>query len=327
MITVLGGDMRHRAMFSVVAAIVYLASGAVHSQAPGSLRTAWGDPDLEGIWSYATITPLERPERLAGREFLTSEEVAAANSEAAARGDQRSTNRQADVEGAYNAFWWDRGQSTGRTSLIIDPPNGRLPALTAEGERRRAAAAALRRDHGFDSWENRPLQERCLVYHGVPPLPTGYNNHFQLVQAPGVIALLSENIHDVRTIPLDGRPSLPSHVRQWNGVSRGRWEGDTLIVETGNYHEKTTLRFQVAPETTTAVERFRRAGRDRIDYRYTVTDPTTYARPFTVELPLNRIDGPVLEYACHEGNHSLANVLSGARFQEREAAAAAGTPQ
>jgi hypothetical protein len=282
-------------------------------------RTAWGDPDLEGIWSYATITPLERPDRYAGREFLTREEMAALNADAASAGDRRSDDPQADVAGAYNAFWWDRGASTGRTSLIVDPPNGKLPALTPEAERRRAAVAADRRGHEFDSWENRPLQERCLTYHGVPPLPTGYNNHYQIVQAPGIVAILDENIHDVRTIPLDGRPHLPPGVRQWNGDSRGRWEGDTLVVETTNYHEKTTFRFPTASETLRAVERFRRVGPDTIDYRYTIDDRGTYARPWTVELPLSRIEGPIFEYACHEGNYSLPHVLAGARAGEKQA--------
>jgi hypothetical protein len=281
-------------------------------------RTPWGDPDLEGIWSYATITPLERPDRYAGREFLTREEVTALNTEAAARGDQRSTDRQADVAGAYNAFWWDRGASTGRTSLIVDPSDGRLPPLTADGQRRRAEAAAARRGGEYDSWEDRPLQERCIIYHGVPPLPTGYNNHYQIVQAPGFVAILDENIHDVRTIPLDGRPHLPAGVRQWNGDSRGRWEGATLVVETANYHPKTTFRFPTAPEKLRAVERFRRVGPDRIDYRYTIHDAATYVSPWTVELPLNRIEGPILEYACHEGNYSLPHVLAGARAQEAE---------
>jgi len=317
--------MRRTLIRGVVAAVALAALAlmiptAAAGQKTAASRTQWGDPDLEGIWSYATITPLERPERYANREFLTKEEAAAANTEAATRGDQRSTNRAADVEGAYNSFWWDRGQSTGRTSLIIDPPDGRLPPLTTEGERRRAAAAAYRRDHAYDSWESRPLQERCLTYHGVPPLPTGYNNHFQVVQAPGMVALMSENIHDVRLVPLDGRARPPARVGQWNGISRGRWEGETLVVETGNYHQKTTLRFQIAPETTTSVERFRRDGADRIDYRFTITDPTTYTKPFTVVLPLNRIEGPVLEYACHEGNYGLRHVLEGARFLEKEEA-------
>ena len=281
-----------------------------------SPTTPWGDPDLQGLWSYATITPLERPAQDAGKEFLTREEADALNSAAASRGDRRDADPKVDVEGAYNAFWWDRGNSTGRTSLIVDPPNGRLPALTPEGERRRAEAAALRRDHAYDSYENRPLQERCITYHGVPPLPTGYNNHYEIFQTPGYVTILDENIHDARIIPLDGRPHLPQTVRAWNGDSRGRWEGKTLVVETTNYGPNTTFRFPAAPEALRAVERFTRVAPDRIDYRYTIHDSTTYTRPWTVELPLVAFDGPIYEYACHEGNYGLAHVLQGARAQE-----------
>ena len=279
-------------------------------------KTAWGDPDLQGIWSYATITPLERPTGAAGKEFLSDQEVAALNDAEITRNDARSSNAAADVEQAYNAFWWDRGKSTGRTSLIVDPPDGRLPALTPEGERRRTAAAA-RRAQAYDSYENRPLQERCIIYHGVPPLPTGYNNHYQIYQTPGFVTILDENIHDARVIPVNGRPHVPPTVRLWNGDSRGHWEGQTLVVETTNYSPKTTFRFLVAPETLKAVERFTRVAADRIDYRYTINDPTTYTRPWTVMLPMTAIEGPIYEYACHEGNYGLAHVLEGARAQEK----------
>jgi hypothetical protein len=279
-------------------------------------KTPWGDPDLQGIWSYATITPLERPNGEGGKAVLSDEEVAALNDAELTRADKRSSNAAADVEQAYNAFWWDRGKSTGRTSLIVDPPDGRLPPLTPEGEKRRAAAAA-RRAQAYDSYENRPLQERCIIYHGVPPLPTGYNNHYQIYQTPGFVTILDENIHDARVIPVNGRPHLPPGIRLWNGDSRGRWEGQTLVVETTNYSSKTTFRFPAAPETLKAVERFTRVAPDKIDYQYTVTDPTTYTRPWTVSLPMTAIEGPIYEYACHEGNYGLAHVLEGARSQEK----------
>ena len=279
-------------------------------------KTPWGDPDLQGIWSYATITPLERPTGEVGKEFLSDEEVAALNDAEITRADKRNANAAADVEQAYNAFWWDRGKSTGRTSLIVDPPDGRLPPLTPEGELRRAAAAA-RRATAYDSYENRPLQERCIIYHGVPPLPTGYNNHYQIYQTPGFVTILDENIHDARVIPVNGRPHLPPNVRLWNGDSRGRWEGSTLVVETTNYSPKTTFRFPVVPESLKAVERFTRVAADKIDYRYTITDPATYTRPWTVSLPMTAIEGPIYEYACHEGNYGLAHVLEGARAQEK----------
>ena len=280
-------------------------------------KTSWGDPDLQGIWSYASITPLERPSAQMGREFLTTEEADALNSDAATRADRRDKDPRADVEAAYNAFWWDRGKSTGRTSLIVDPPDGRLPPLTPEGERRRAEAAAYRRVHQMDSYEDRPLQERCITYHGVPPLPTGYNNNYQIFQTPGFVTILDENIHDARVIPLDGRPHLPPSIRHWSGDSRGHWEGTTLVVETTNYSPKTAFRFPVAPETLRAVERFTRVAADQIDYRYTINDATTYTRPWTVALPMTAIEGPIYEYACHEGNYGLAHVLAGARAEDK----------
>jgi hypothetical protein len=304
-------------------AISLVAQGrpATPNPAPASRYTSpttpWGDPDLQGLWSYATITPLERPAQDAAKEFLTREEADARNTAAATRGDRRDTDPKVDVEGAYNAFWWDRGTSTGRTALIVDPPNGRVPAMTPEGERRRAAAAARRRDPAYDSYENRPLQERCITYHGVPPLPTGYNNHYEIFQTPGYVTILDENIHDARIIPLDGRPHLPRTVHAWNGDSRGRWEGKTLVVETTNYGPNTTFRFPVAPESLRAVERFTRVAPDRIDYRYTIHDATTYTRPWTVDLPLIAFEGPIYEYACHEGNYGLAHVLQGARAQDK----------
>ena len=283
-------------------------------------RTAWGEPDLQGKWSYATITPLERPSNQATRDTLSREEVAALNANALTSADSREGGADADLARAYNAYWYDRGKSTGRTSLIIDPPDGRLPALTPEGQRRRAAAAERERLHGYDSWKERPLPERCITYHGVPPLPSGYNNTYQVFQTPGYVAILDENIHDVRGIPLDGRPHLGQKIRQWNGNSRGHWEDTTLVVETTNYSPDTVLRFPSAPETTRAVERFTRVAADRIDYRFTIEDLTTYTRPWTATLPMmNLPDYTIFEYACHEGNYSIRNVLSGARAQEKAA--------
>ena len=172
-------------------------------------HTSWGEPDLQGVWSYATITPLERPENQAGKEVLSDEEVAAADREARTGADRRDGSPEADLARAYNAFWYDRGKSDGRTSLIVDPPDGRLPSLTPEGQSgKRAAAAELACAHPFDSVEDRPLQERCIIYHGVPPLPSGYNNTYQIFQTPGYVAIVDENIHDVRGIPLDGRPHV-----------------------------------------------------------------------------------------------------------------------
>lgn len=286
-------------------------------------RTPWGEPDLQGKWSYATITPLERPNGLASKEVLSQEEVAAANEDARTGADRRDGGAEADLARAYNAYWYDRGKSIGRTSLIIDPPDGRLPPLTVEGKRRQAAIEEQERTHPYDSWEDRPLQERCIIYHGVPPLPTGYNNTYEIFQTPGYVAILDENIHDVRGVPLDGRPHLGQGIRQWNGDSRGHWENNTLVVETTNYLPRTALKFPSNPETLHAVERFTRVAADRIDYRFTITDPTTYTRPWTASLPLAGLpDYHIFEYACHEGNYSIRNVLSGARAQEASASRA-----
>jgi hypothetical protein len=292
--------------------------GRQSAKAGGSAsKTPWGDPDLQGYWSYATVTPLERPGAQGDKEVLTDEEVAAVNEEAATNADRRDGGAEADVARAYNAFWWDRGKSTGRTSLIVDPPNGRLPSLTEAGKQRQAARAERRRDHPADSWEDRTNQDRCITYHGVPPLPTGYNNHYHIVQSPGLVAILDENIHDVRRIPVDGTPHLPPSVRQWNGDSRGHWEGDTLVVETTNYHPQSSLRFPTFNETLRAVERFTRVAPDRMDYQFTIYDAATYTSPWTAELPMTAFQGPIFEYACHEGNYAMRGILSAARAAEK----------
>ncbi len=323
---------------AAVIAVTLLAPVPVAGQDPprvptaaadtAAFRTPWGDPDLQGIWSYATITPLQRPTELAGREFLTDEEVAEQNQDAATRA---SSERRAeltperDLGLAYNQVWWDRGASTGRTSLIVDPPDGRLPPLTPEAEQRRAEGQEYRRAHQYDSWEDRPLQERCMTYQRVPPVPSGYNNTYHILQTPGHVAILNEMVHDVRFIPVDGRPHVGQHIRQWNGDSRGHWENNTLVVETTHYSDKTTWRgFPGAGRTLRAVERFTRVDADTIDYQFTIYDTTTYTRPWTVELPLTHLPSYVLyEYACHEGNYSIANVLIGARVQEKAAQEAA----
>lgn len=284
-------------------------------------RTPWGHPDLQGIWNNSTITPLERPAQFGGREFLTADEARALDTAAATRYDQRLDDPAQDVDAAYNQFWWERGQTvaTRRTSLIIDPPDGRLPALTPEGQVRAAAIAARLRGVSTGP-EDRNLAERCIT-RGAPKLPGGYNNNVQIVQTPTHVAIMQEMIHEVRIIPLDGRPHLPSGVGQWLGDSRGRWEGDTLVVETTNYHPSSALNSYYccpgAAEHLRIVERFTRTSRDTIEHRFTVTDPTTFTRPFTVDVPMARVEGPIFEYACHEGNYAMEGILRGARFAER----------
>jgi hypothetical protein len=289
-------------------------------------HTPWGHPDLQGLWNNGTPTPLERPADLAGREFLSDEEWAARTKEAATRAEQRPKNAAQDVELAYDNEWWDRGTPLKRTSLIIDPADGKLPALTSDGQKLLADRAAAARRHGpADSHENRPLQERCLLYHGVPPFPTGYNNNYLIAQNRDFVALRYEMLAETRIIPLDARPHLGPRIPQWMGNSRGHWEGDTLVVETSDYDSKTTFRFPADYRTLRVVERFTRTADDAIDYQFTVNNPSMYTRPWTAVLPLARAPGPIYEYACHEGNHGLEHVLRGHRYEERQAEGASQT--
>ena len=298
-------------------------------------RTADGQPDLQGIWSYATLTPLERPRELAGKEFFTEKEAAAYEKSLLDKNnrDRRDGGADADLGRAYNELWYDSGShvvKTLRTSLVIDPPDGRIPAFTPEAQKREAARAEDRRRRGgdpADSWEDRSLGERCIT-RGAPKLPGGYNNNLEIVQTPGCVGILQEMIHEARVIPLDGRPHLNPSVHQWLGDSRGRWEGNTLVVDTTNYTDKSVFNAfnccRGAGANLHVIERFRRVDADTIDYQYTVDDPTTYTRPWTVSIPLSRTEGPLYEYACHEGNYGMAGLLAGARAEEKKQAAQAG---
>ena len=276
-------------------------------------RTPWGDPDLRGTWSYASLTPLQRPGSFRDREFFTQEEASIRNEAAHAE-----RPHVPGVIGSYNAHWFDKGRvdPSSRTSLIVDPPNGRLPPLTRAGQAR-VAAKARRVSGRPDSWLNFTAWMRCITYHGVPPVSTGYNNTYLIAQTPDYVAILVENIHDVRIIPLDGRPRLDQRIRQWNGDSRGRWEGDTLVVETGNFSDKTEHRFPSSKDLR-AVERFTRVAEDTIHNEFTIEDPATYTQPWTAVRSMPRlIDYQIFEYACHEGNYAMTNALSGARAQDR----------
>ena len=286
-------------------------------------RTPDGHPDLQGIWSNGTLTPLERPRDLAGKEFLTEQE--AAEREKRLR-DELSTDRrdggaEVDVGRSYNELWRERGKVLQRTSLIVDPPDGRLPPLTPEGQEKAAARAEQRRHRGpADSWLDRNLAERCLT-RGAPKLPGGYNNNFQIVQSPGYVMIMQEMIHETRVIPLDGRPHVDQNIRLWMGDSRGHWEGDTLVVDTTNYNDKIINNsFNCCPGSGSrlhVVERFKRVDANTIDYTYTVDDPATYTRSWTASVPMERTDGPIYEYACHEGNYALPDILAGARAKEK----------
>jgi hypothetical protein len=299
-------------------------------------RTADGQPDLQGVWDYRTITPLERPRELGTKAFFTDEE--AVNFE---KQENRRQNRDLiDPETGglmyppggvvpYNEFWYDRGTKivgTKRTSLIVDPPDGRLPALTPEGQKKAELRAAEQRDTQLgqphaDSWEDRPLQERCLVglNAGPPMTPGAYNNNFQLFQTPQYVVMLNEMIHDARIVPLDGHPHLS--IRQWKGDSRGHWEGNTLVVDTTNFKRETSLPGSSA--NTHLIERFTRTDANTLLYEFTVDDPTTWTRPWTAVVPTTKSEDPIYEYACHEGNYATRSILAGARVEEKAAEEAA----
>ena len=321
-----------------VAAMVWLTPAALLGQS--GRTTPWGDPDLQGTWSFKTTTPLQRPESLGDKEFLTEEEVAAQERAAVERdlallrAPATRTTAGGDV-GAYNNHWLDPGtRPTGRTSIIFDPSNGRLPAPTPDGKRRRAAHNAAYRPTGpFDSWEDLELNDRCLFWLAGPPmLPTFYNNNFMLLQTPGHVALYVEMIHDARIIPLDGRPPLTPDVRQWLGDARGRWEGDTLVVETRNVRRTEAnastgfgdaILLRVAngrtDDTITVTERFTRRDDGALHYQFTIDDPTQWTRSFSGEIPLTALppEESLYEYACHEGNYALVNILGGERAKEQ----------
>ena len=290
--------------------------------APNKWRTAWGDPDLQGSWSNATTTPLERPAKYAGREFLTAEERAAQDKQTAIGRDKRAApGTPEDVAGAYNAFWWEWGQADGRTSLIYDPPDGRIPALTPEGQKRSTERnESVRTDGPYYGPEDLDYYTRCILRSPLPRLSSGYDNNFEIVQTPGAVAIFMEMIHDTRIIPLDASPHLDASVRQWLGDSRGHWEGDTLVVETTNFNERRG--FQGATENLHLIERWTRVAEDRIDYRFTVSDPATWTRPWSAAIAWSK-GGTPYEYACHEDNFGLYDILAGARADEQKAAKAA----
>jgi hypothetical protein len=281
-------------------------------------RTAWGDPDIQGFWTNTTTTPLQRPADLAEKAVLTDAERAARDAQVAARASQDQAPPKGNP-GTYNDFWYERGVLSNQTSLVVDPPDGRLPPLTDAAQQ----YAAERRKRGpADSPEERSVYERCIT-RGLPGamMPGFYNHNYEIIQTPGYVVVHVEMIHEARIIPLDGRPRGPAAVRRWMGESRGRWDGDTLVVETSNFNDKVREQSLIAFSTgqhLTLVERFRRTAPDAMDYRFTVTDPTVYTRPWTASIPMARFEGPIYEYACHEGNHGLGGILRGARFEERE---------
>jgi hypothetical protein len=291
-------------------------------------RTPDGQPDLQGFWTNSTYTPLERPNNVT-KEVYTPEEFAAVIKQAAERERaQTEPGTTADVHYDFSQFALDRSQAAFaqnlRTSLIVNPENGKLPPLTEEGRKRAAdSAEAAKRVGRWDSAESNQLDDRCLIMAGAGPpmLDAAYNSNYHIVQSAGHVMILTEMIHDVRVIPLDGRPQPPSNIRQWMGISRGRWEGDTLVVETTNFNGKNPLRG--SSENIRVTERFTRVADDAILYKFTVEDPSTWTRAWTAEMPMLKTTGPLFEHACHEGNYGLYNTLVGARLEEKNAAEAA----
>jgi len=294
-------------------------------------RTPDGHPDLQGIWSNQTLTPFERPSEFAGKAFFTKQEAYAFETQTVKANDfdQRSGPGEKDAEGAYNQAWWDKGTHifrTLRTSMVIDPPNGLVPPMTPEAKKKFDEAHAHMAAHPADGPEDRFLSERCVLFPtaGPPMLPEPYNSNYEIVQTHEYVTIMPEMNHDVRMIPMDGRPHLPKDVRQWKGDPRGHWEGDTLVVETTNFSFNDRPRFGIVydgwtDENLQITERLTRTGPDTIQYRATIVDPTVYTKPWTVELILAKRNERIYEYACHEGNYGMFDILSGARADDKKA--------
>ena len=343
--------MSHRYLAAVVAVIAIVAltplAAAAQAETAADLpRTAWGTPDLQGVWDFRSITPMERPDDLADTEFLTAEEAARLEQETLARNEEllnRPAERTSATEsvdsgengapGFYNNFWLDRGTTivgTRRTSLVVDPANGKMPALTPEADAKQAALRAAREGvvtHAptpggwVEDFGSNGLQLRCITgFNSGPPMtPGGYNNNVQIFQTPDTVALLNEMNHNVRVVPLDGRAH--TDLPQWTGDSRGHWEGDTLVVETSRFQRETSFSSGRTDANLRLVERFTRVSADTLMYEATIDDPTVWTRPWTYQVPMQWNDQPLFEYACHEGNYGLYNILAGARAEEAAAEA------
>ena len=346
--------MKGSPILAMVWGIALVLGALAQSSQPPAKRwtqpqTPWGDPDLEGIWTGTEMigTPVERPTTFGDRSVLNEQELA----EREARRKSEQQFDTAEVESAITRcdpnrgglgntpetcsngvsigpplYWQDRGKPTKQASLVVDPPDGRIPRLTAEAQKRAGERAAERRSHGpADSWRDRSLWERCITRGAIGLVPTGYNNGNQILQTPGYVALRIEMIHETRLIPLDGRPHLAPPVRAYVGDSRGHWEGHTLVVETTNFTDQTTINNTPASDALRLTERFTRVGADTVNYEVTVDDPKTWTRPWKMAFPLKREAGyQIYEYACHEANYFMYDALSGARAQEKAAQAAAG---
>ena len=327
--------MSHRLQVALVT-VALVMPAPVWAQAgtdAASLRTPDGQPDISGVFTFRTLTPLQRPDALAGQATLSAEDAAAFEAS-----ERRRLNRdtfdpesgapsagyQSRAEGgvlSYNEFWYERGielTSDKRTSLVVDPPDGRIPYTPDFAEANRLRRLNLR--NGFaDDYTDRSLTDRCLMgsNSGPPMRPGSYNNNVQILQIPGYVVLVNEHIHNTRIIPVDGRPH--GNVRQWVGDSRGRWDGDTLVIETKNFQRETN--FAGSSKDTLLAERFKRVGPDTLMYEFTIEDPNNYTRSWTAMIPLRRTDGPLFEYACHEGNYGMVGIMAGARNLNTQAVA------
>jgi hypothetical protein len=309
----------------VVAAFAGIAAAPSFAQTRAIPRTADGHPDLQGIWTNATLTPPERPDAFKGKTTLNDAEARAFEKQTVetTASDQRSSDPERDRDHAYNSLFFDRGSELARvdgvkrTALIIDPPDGKIPALSGEARQRNAARA--RTNNRFDSVLDRPLGERCLMgfgsTSGPPMMPVLYNNNYQIVQTPDTVMILVEMVHDVRIIRMNATHA-PQNVRLWLGDSVGHWEGDTLVVETTNFTDKT--RFRGSTPNLKVTERFTRSDARSIRYKVTIDDPATFSKPWTMEYPFLATAGPVYEYACHEGNYAMPDILGGARKSDAE---------
>src|SRR5215510_5848352 len=336
--------MRNHVLISMVALVLAIvpAAGQTTKEAPKAAATAkgtWtpprtpdGQPDLQGVWTNTTVTPLQRPRELAGKEFYTEAELAKLQKN---QQDRLTVNyvegeppaNHSGVPGApaeyvhydhaqFGLDWLQSGISWNRRTSLIVGPEGTIPPLTPEARKRRAEIAAKEKGHEFDGPENRPLGARCIARDNVGPplLPTRYNSNFQIMQAPGYVVIESEEIHDVRIIRLGARTHLPKTVRQWMGDSIGHWEGNTLVVDTTNFTDQTPFE---GAQNLHVIERLTRTDEDTLLYQFTVEDPGMWTKPWSGEVPVKKINGPLWEYACHEGNYGLENTLRGARVNER----------
>jgi len=329
------------AFLTEISLAVFLSSAPMAAQAPPAKSTTWtaprlpdGRPDLSGYWSNNTIAPLERPAALAGKEFVSADEARALEREASERtraSDRQAIERPSEV-GDYNAAFKEDSKwalANGRTSIITDPKDGRMPPLTPEARKKFEADQAYHTAHPHDGPEDMTTIERCITWisSGPPMLPTFYNNNYHIVQTRDYLTINVEMIHDVRIIPLDGRPH--GNITQWAGDSRGHWEGNTLVVETINFNGKRGWFGTPMTEggggrrpdaKMRVIERFTRTAPDILLYQFTVDDPGTYTQPWSGEIPMRSFAGPVYEYACHEGNYGMQIILSGARSDEKNAA-------